>query len=304
MMARGRYRTFVSGAHIIRQHYHATSMYFIVSGAAVVVMDDAIGGRSELASLGAGQFFGEMSLLERSPAVASVVVTDFLEAFELDGKDFDEICEKDETFRRLVAECAAARKAINQSVRLSERHSTTVPHQPPGEAAQGEHVRRAVDVGAVPASLRDAPKGNSLRQLMVAAHAKQPRRPGGAAAAGVGGGGAVGAGAGSAAGAARWSRVSTGMNAAMRFSAISKASSSSNAVTTHTPLPDRRTSGLLTADRAADRRTSGAAAVVPRSSTLEGGAAAGHIEAGGAHTGGGGGGAQAQRRLSSTAGYL
>src|SRR3954451_3313137 len=58
---------FPSGRPIVRQGDDGAGFYLIVSGGARVTRDG-----QELARLGPGDFFGELSLLDREPRVASV----------------------------------------------------------------------------------------------------------------------------------------------------------------------------------------------------------------------------------------
>jgi len=59
---------FPAGRQIVRQGEVGTGFFLIASGAADVVRD----GRT-IARLGPGEFFGELSLLDREPRIATVV---------------------------------------------------------------------------------------------------------------------------------------------------------------------------------------------------------------------------------------
>jgi CRP-like cAMP-binding protein len=107
------YRTFVINAKVIRQGFPPESMFFIVSGAAECVMEDPDGNRLHAmpgGQLGRGDFFGERELLNRSDPIVSVVVIDFLEAFELFSDAFDTLYANDPTFKALIDAGIIARR--------------------------------------------------------------------------------------------------------------------------------------------------------------------------------------------------
>ena len=85
------YRTFVTGAAIIHQGYPPRSMFFILSGTANLVLENKDGEQTVLTSLTNGQTAGELSLLNKDEAMASVIVVDLLEAFELLSEAFDNV---------------------------------------------------------------------------------------------------------------------------------------------------------------------------------------------------------------------
>ncbi len=63
---------FTEGQHIVRQDEPGESMYVIVSGS-VKVIHRAEGREIELATLKAGDFFGELALVDEGPRSADVV---------------------------------------------------------------------------------------------------------------------------------------------------------------------------------------------------------------------------------------
>ena len=63
-----------------------------------------------LTTLTDGQVFGELSLLRKDAAHASVVVNDLLEAFELYSEGFDTICEHEPDFRKKIEAGVQARE--------------------------------------------------------------------------------------------------------------------------------------------------------------------------------------------------
>ena len=65
------------------------SIYILTRGAAEIYIKDTTGQRIILETLGAGEFFGEISLLDAGPRTASVVVREEMEAIRVDRNDLD-----------------------------------------------------------------------------------------------------------------------------------------------------------------------------------------------------------------------
>ncbi len=79
---------FPQGHRIARQGEIETGFYMIVSGCASVVRDGEV-----LARLGPGDFFGELSLLDRRPRVASVTADEPTTCLALASWDFEHLLE-------------------------------------------------------------------------------------------------------------------------------------------------------------------------------------------------------------------
>lgn len=75
---------FAAGTVIIRQGEEADALFIIVKGRARVVREDRSGTHVPVATLGAGQFFGEMALLAGGSRSASVVAESDLDVLILD----------------------------------------------------------------------------------------------------------------------------------------------------------------------------------------------------------------------------
>jgi ferredoxin-NADP reductase/CRP-like cAMP-binding protein len=90
------------GDWVFHQGEPGEHVYLIMSGAARVVQEDEAGWRN-LAELGAGQFFGELAVLERSPRSASVVATSRLELVRIDGAWFRTVLETHPQLRSIMS---------------------------------------------------------------------------------------------------------------------------------------------------------------------------------------------------------
>jgi small-conductance mechanosensitive channel/CRP-like cAMP-binding protein len=75
----GRYELYAAGEQIVRQGAEGTSMFVLLSGEVVVRLD----GGQEVARIGPGGYFGEMSLLTGAPRNATVAATVDTELLEL-----------------------------------------------------------------------------------------------------------------------------------------------------------------------------------------------------------------------------
>ena len=89
------------GEWVFRQGDPGEKVYLILSGAARVVQEDA-DGAGNLAELGAGQFFGELAVLEQAPRSASVVATSRLELASIDGGWFRTVLDTHPELRSIM----------------------------------------------------------------------------------------------------------------------------------------------------------------------------------------------------------
>jgi hypothetical protein len=86
MAARARRTEVPAGYAVVRQGDEADDFYAIVSGTCEVVRTDAAGEATRVATLGAGQGFGEMGLLGRVPRNATVVATEATSLLRVPGE--------------------------------------------------------------------------------------------------------------------------------------------------------------------------------------------------------------------------
>ncbi len=84
-------RTIPAGKTIIRQGEKGETLYLIVRGV-VRVSRETNGELHDLATLIAGDFFGEMALLHGAPRAATCYAVTPTAVYELRRKDFDEVC--------------------------------------------------------------------------------------------------------------------------------------------------------------------------------------------------------------------
>ena len=82
-------RDVTAGATIVAQGEAGDALYLIVTGEAEVVARNPDGAEQSMGVLASGDFFGEISLLENRPRVASVVARTPMTLMRLDREGFD-----------------------------------------------------------------------------------------------------------------------------------------------------------------------------------------------------------------------
>ncbi len=85
-------RTVLSGERIIRQGERGTSLFLIARGVVAVLVAQS-GGPQRVATLHAGEFFGEMALLTAEPRAATVQAVSDCQLYELTKRDVDSVCQ-------------------------------------------------------------------------------------------------------------------------------------------------------------------------------------------------------------------
>jgi len=104
---------FDAGEKLVREGQQGESLFLVSRGRVVISKSGAEIGTSSvrLASLGEGDFFGEMSLLTGAPRSASVTAEDGVEVFELDRDALAPILQSDPSIAETLSRVLAARVA-------------------------------------------------------------------------------------------------------------------------------------------------------------------------------------------------
>lgn len=95
---------FPQGRRIARQGEVETGFFLIVTGSVSVVRDGAV-----IATLGPGQFFGELSLLDRRPRIATVVADEPTTCLALPSWEFQQLLETEPRIAAAVLKEVAGR---------------------------------------------------------------------------------------------------------------------------------------------------------------------------------------------------
>lgn len=113
--AAGIRRRFHAGDVIYRQGEPGRTLLFVLSGHVTVVKDDI-----EIAFGGAGEFIGEMSLLENSPRFASVIAREECEAIEYDLEQFLQLTRNEPGFAVAIMRNLSRKLRESDSTRITE----------------------------------------------------------------------------------------------------------------------------------------------------------------------------------------
>lgn len=96
-------RTYQPGERIIEQGKHGFGLFIVASGKAEAKFEAEDGSTSTVNTLGEGEFFGEMALLDEGPRSASVDAVDQTTCLILNHVDFVAIMMKDAEMGVMVA---------------------------------------------------------------------------------------------------------------------------------------------------------------------------------------------------------
>lgn len=107
LVARLKPRIALPGEYLIHRGEIGDSMYFIASGSVEVLGPD---GRTPVATLTEGSFFGEIALLERQKRMADVRASDYCDLYTLDTSALDEVVNEYPAFGDHLRAMAEQRK--------------------------------------------------------------------------------------------------------------------------------------------------------------------------------------------------
>ncbi len=128
-----RYSPFAGGEVMTRQGAEGHWLYLITEGTAAVRVNVDGGLEREVARLGAGQFFGEISLMTGRPREATVVAVTDVECYRLGAEAFRRVLhahpEKAEDFAEVLAERATALEAVKQGLDAEARQRRAEHHK-------------------------------------------------------------------------------------------------------------------------------------------------------------------------------
>ena len=105
---------FTPGDTILRRGEIGNRIYFIHRGTVQVLSGDE---RQVVATLGDGDFFGELALLTRQPRSASIRAVDYCNLYTLEKREFDLVLDKFPEFAEEVRRVAAHRRGDPQPER-------------------------------------------------------------------------------------------------------------------------------------------------------------------------------------------
>jgi len=103
-------RTVLAGTVVIRQGERGSSLFLVARGVVAVLVSRDGGMPERVASLHAGEFFGEMALLSAAPRSATVEAITDCQLYELSKRAIDEICATHPDTKRVLGAAAEARR--------------------------------------------------------------------------------------------------------------------------------------------------------------------------------------------------
>jgi pSer/pThr/pTyr-binding forkhead associated (FHA) protein len=120
---------FNAGQIVIQQGDPGRSIYIILDGRLKAFTTDHAGNELEFATLGPGQFFGEMSLVTRKPRSSSVATLESSVLIELSYASMVKVIKQNEAVKSILIEHYKARKSDTQD-KWARTIQTEVPeHQ-------------------------------------------------------------------------------------------------------------------------------------------------------------------------------
>jgi CRP-like cAMP-binding protein len=116
---------FGPGEVILRQGDPGDSLYLVRSGRVAVELATRGGGRREIAVLGAGQFFGEMSLMTGESRHATVVAKSDVDCYVVEKEAFQQILEEKPELAGVISEILTHRQLTLEGTNFTPVGLTT-----------------------------------------------------------------------------------------------------------------------------------------------------------------------------------
>ena len=107
-------KTVLAGRNIITQGERGTSLFLIARGVVAVLVGFPDGSSRRVASLHAGEFFGEMALLSDEPRNATVQAVTACQLYELNRRSVDELCDTSPTVRLALTDAYEERQNVDR----------------------------------------------------------------------------------------------------------------------------------------------------------------------------------------------
>lgn len=106
---------FGRGEKVLRQGYANNALFIIVSGQALMTVSDRAGREIEVLSLGAGEFFGEMTLFSNEPSAVSIKAIEDLEVMMISADVINQTIDRQPGFAREIGQILEIRRKAVQS---------------------------------------------------------------------------------------------------------------------------------------------------------------------------------------------
>lgn len=127
LIERSRFQRYSNGEVVIRQGDAGDELFIVDRGQVAISRSAGNGDDVELARLGPGEFFGEMSLTTGERRTATVRTQSECELLVVDKAALHEVLERSPELAQTISEIVALRQvALEESAALSERHTDAV----------------------------------------------------------------------------------------------------------------------------------------------------------------------------------
>jgi cAMP-dependent protein kinase regulator len=130
-------RSYDEGDIIVTEGEEGSSLFLIVGGTVKVFTRTEDGSNVALAELGAGDFFGEVSLLTGRPRTATITAGTEVTAIELDRADVDRIAEGHTEVRQVLEDFYERRAKETVEAVIKRIRETSPPDSPAGTYSIG-----------------------------------------------------------------------------------------------------------------------------------------------------------------------
>jgi putative ABC transport system ATP-binding protein len=118
-----RSENYPAGARIIRQGEEGDTLYLIGEGTVDVVLDEGAPSQEHLATLRAGQFFGEVAVVEDRLRAATVIATEPVRLYALHRNHFREVLAASESMQEELLKVFAQRYRNGENRRWWDRET-------------------------------------------------------------------------------------------------------------------------------------------------------------------------------------
>lgn len=147
-------RALAPGEVLIRQDEAGESCFFLLEGSGDVVVDGVT-----LRQVGAGQWVGEMAVLDGSPRSATITASGAMTVLELSADDFSELLDSSPVLRRRVTEVLmerlrdADRHAAGRTIAVEDPRCDPLASLTPAERRVCEQIGRGLSNADIAAEL-------------------------------------------------------------------------------------------------------------------------------------------------------
>ncbi|MBD2175858.1 mechanosensitive ion channel [Pseudanabaena sp. FACHB-1998] len=110
---------FGSGEKVIKQDTENNSLYIVVSGSAMMTVQDSTGFDHEMLMVKTGEFFGEMTLFSGETSPISVTAIDDLEVMMISASAVNQMIDRQPNFAREISQILETRRRVVNTILVS-----------------------------------------------------------------------------------------------------------------------------------------------------------------------------------------